>query len=234
MIHIKGVHNLVYMSTSFEAINSQQTRYELMVRILQYFGLVSVSSCELDAEVRSDRIILSWTFSGQGINGFNLWRHAPSQTDVEGGTPILLTQSPLPISSSASFEDMQPVLGQEYVYCLNGISEHGEGEIARINVTFLPEKFLSQLRIEANHPNPFNPQTVIPFVIPAKGKVNVTIYDIMGRHVCTLLEKELEGGRHQIIWNGKNAKGADVSSGIYICRIECNNMAAFRKMMLIK
>jgi len=74
--------------------------------------------------------------------------------------------------------------------------------------------------LSQNYPNPFNPSTTIAIDIPGvsgvKQHVVVTVYDIRGRRVKTLIDSELEPGTHKIHWNGRNDRGESVSSGIYL------------------
>jgi hypothetical protein len=88
--------------------------------------------------------------------------------------------------------------------------------------------------LKGNSPNPFNSSTNINFVIPSDDFVKLTIYDLLGNEVLTLLNQDLPEGSHSITWNGKNKRSEDVSSGIYYYRIETNENAVARKMVLIR
>ncbi len=85
------------------------------------------------------------------------------------------------------------------------------------------------------HPNPFNPTTTISYEIPAESRVELAIYDVMGRLVKTLRSGELEtGGFHDVVWQGKDEKGRAVSSGVYLYRIQAGAFSAARRMVLMK
>ncbi|UCE07859.1 MAG: T9SS type A sorting domain-containing protein, partial [bacterium] len=86
---------------------------------------------------------------------------------------------------------------------LTGIEEEG-------NKSELPTKFI----LYQNYPNPFNPETTIRFELSAQGNVNLTIYDLLGRKVRTLLDREIGAGLHQLKWNGKDDSGQSLSSGV--------------------
>jgi hypothetical protein len=95
----------------------------------------------------------------------------------------------------------------------------------------LPEKFsLSQ-----NYPNPFNPVTTINYEIPNVGQdavltsVKLTIYNLLGEEVATIVNEQKRPGRHQVKFDGSN-----LSSGLYIYRIETDNFTSSRKMLLLK
>lgn len=86
----------------------------------------------------------------------------------------------------------------------------------------------------ANYPNPFNPETTVRFSIPFATKVELSIYDIRGQKVCTLVDNEMEKGMHSVIWNGRDNAGKQVSSGIYLYKLTTGNRTAVKKMLLLK
>ncbi len=88
-----------------------------------------------------------------------------------------------------------------------------------------------------NYPNPFNPTTTIPFVIPdyARGqKVTLNVYNILGQKVATVFEGVAHVGLNTVKWDGKNASGKPVGSGIYIYQLKGKNIQLQRRMLLIK
>ena len=96
--------------------------------------------------------------------------------------------------------------------------------------TLLPET----VEVYTNYPNPFNPVTTIPFSLPEKQNVTLTIYNILGQKVRTLVNKVLNAGSHQYKWNGKNDNGKQLSSGVYLYEIITNKLKITKKMILIK
>lgn len=88
--------------------------------------------------------------------------------------------------------------------------------------------------LHQNYPNPFNPNTTIVFSIPKSELVHLEIYDLLGRRVITLINEELPGGNHSIIWNGKNENGVPVSSGPYIYLMRTNKFVDKKRMLLLK
>ncbi|RIK80339.1 hypothetical protein DCC62_03890 [candidate division KSB1 bacterium] len=94
----------------------------------------------------------------------------------------------------------------------------------------LPERFA----LHHNYPNPFNPATVIKYDLPEAGETSIAIFDVLGRKVRTLVNKQQEAGYHAVTWNGKNDKGAFVGSGLYFCRMRANNLNFVRKLTLLR
>ncbi len=80
-----------------------------------------------------------------------------------------------------------------------------------------------------NTPNPFNPETVIPFTIPRETNVTITIYDVSGRTVDVIADRLFSAGSHSIIWNAANH-----ASGLYFCRMRADGFMKTVKMTVVK
>ena len=106
------------------------------------------------------------------------------------------------------------------------------------NLTSVPEDDPSQTNLPAqlallpNYPNPFNPSTKIDFTLPKALTVNLSIYDILGRKIRTLVEKTLPPGRYSVTWNGSDASDRPVSSGIYFYVMETPGIRLAGKLIL--
>ncbi len=93
---------------------------------------------------------------------------------------------------------------------------------------------VSQALTLNNYPNPFNPETTISFNNPESGKVSLSIYNIKGQLVKTLIDEETPAGTHSLVWNGKDERGKNVASGIYFTKIKTDNSIQTKKMLLMK
>ena len=91
-----------------------------------------------------------------------------------------------------------------------------------------------QFALEQNYPNPFNPVTTINFQLFEKGTVELTIYNLLGEKVRTLLDARRDAGSYSITWNGTNDAGQRVSSGVYFYSLETENSSMMKKMTLVK
>ena len=85
-----------------------------------------------------------------------------------------------------------------------------------------------------NYPNPFNPSTSIMYDVPLTANVSLIIYDILGRNVRTLLNEQHNAGSYSVEWDGKNSNGLLVTSGIYFYRLEADQFAITKTMVLLK
>ncbi len=98
----------------------------------------------------------------------------------------------------------------------------------------LPASF----QLEQNYPNPFNPSTSIWFDLPTRAKVTLTVFNLLGQEVSTLVDEDLPAGRHLSTWDGHSDNGAPVASGIYFYKLiadaDDNKFVETKKMMLLK
>ena len=94
-------------------------------------------------------------------------------------------------------------------------------------------------KFEQNYPNPFNPETIIRYQLKTKSQIKLTIHNLLGQMIITLVDKNQNAGFKEILWNGKDAFGTYVGSGFYFYSIEAiSESKAFfrktRKMLLVK
>ncbi len=92
----------------------------------------------------------------------------------------------------------------------------------------------SEFSLLQNYPNPFNPETKISYQLPKSGYISLTIYDLFGRPIKTLVSENQQSGYHSVTWNGKDELGNTVSSGIYLYSLKAGNILESKKMILIK
>ncbi|SVA39623.1 uncharacterized protein METZ01_LOCUS92477, partial [marine metagenome] len=91
-----------------------------------------------------------------------------------------------------------------------------------------------QFSISAPYPNPFNPSTTIEYSLPKGNAVNITVYDLMGNKVRTLIDDDKAAGTWSILWDSKNESGVSVAAGIYFFNIRTNHFYYTKKAVLLK
>ena len=94
----------------------------------------------------------------------------------------------------------------------------------------LPEAFV----LYQNYPNPFNASTLITFYLPVSQRVALTIYDVTGRLVSTLVNEKPGSGFHKVLWNGLNNQDRPVPSGVYYYKIESGDFSQTKKLVLLR
>ena len=83
-------------------------------------------------------------------------------------------------------------------------------------------------------PNPFNPHTTISFSLPTAGHVHLQIIDLRGRSVVTLVSEALAAGHHTTQWDGRDSRGGEVPSGVYLSRLEAGGHLIHGRMTLVR
>ena len=145
-----------------------------------------------------------------------------------------------PIEIRANWWGAYPLPGRvfigyvRYFPCLHAPPVHGTGGGER-DFDDLDEPLPSMFRLGLCSPNPFNPVTSVDYDIPdGGGSVDISVFDIAGRHVATLYSGHHESGTHRVAWDGRDDRGRDVASGIYFVRLDAPEFQASRKMVLLK
>ena len=88
--------------------------------------------------------------------------------------------------------------------------------------------------LSANYPNPFNPETTISYTLPEASKVQITIYNLLGQHVKTLVNEFKPVGDYSVQWDGTNDTGEKLTNGVYIYRMQAESFVESKKLMMIK
>jgi hypothetical protein len=102
--------------------------------------------------------------------------------------------------------------------------------VKELETDIIPEKY----DLEQNYPNPFNAGTVIRFAQPVDGNVNITVFNILGAKVRTLVDEFRVAGLHQTDWDGRTDSGEHVATGVYFYKIVTEGFVSTRKMLLLK
>ena len=94
----------------------------------------------------------------------------------------------------------------------------------------IPESFA----LHQNYPNPFNPSTNIAFDLPQPTRVRLCIYNVMGQRIKTLADQDFPAGAHELMWDGRNDRGGQVSTGVYFYLFETDGFRDTKKMVILK
>jgi hypothetical protein len=92
----------------------------------------------------------------------------------------------------------------------------------------------TDFNLSQNFPNPFNPTTMIEFNLPMSSHVTLSIFNVLGQRVKTLVDESVSAGNKRVMWDGTDAAGRTMQSGIYFYRISAADFSQTRKMMLLK
>ena len=210
------------------------TKDFLMNKILEFFdvAVVPVELISFTASAGETNITLNWSTATEINNlGFDVERSSNNQNFqkigfVEGkGTTTEI--------SEYSYTDNS--LTKDGIYYYRLMQHDFDGSYEYTNTIEIDFKSLPLVySLSQNYPNPFNPSTKINYQIVENGNVKLTVFDMLGREVKTLVNKVQERGKYEVVWNGDNDAGAKVSSGVYFYRFEAGDFVASKKMIMVK
>ena len=120
--------------------------------------------------------------------------------------------------------------GSTYVYRILVVDREGERILFETEPVDVPSVPLTL----SNHPNPFNPSTVIEYTLPSQGRVLISIYDVNGKLVRRLVDRDIEAGDYSVVWNGLDDRKSAQPSGIYFCRLRLGKAEVTYKLVLLR
>jgi hypothetical protein len=130
-----------------------------------------------------------------------------------------------------SFVDNAVETGAQYRYQVQVSDGHGSRTLFETEAVSTPRL---PLTLSQNVPNPFNPSTTIRYYLPERCRVKIAVYDVSGRTIASLADRDQPAGHYSLEWNGRDNLGKPVSSGIYFCRLQAGKEMRSRKMVLLR
>ncbi len=215
------------------------------------------SIATMDEGPAAGSVVAGWTefIQGSGEGAGDICMNAIPPGSAYGTEPVNVTQSTDDETYQRIVDKLATVIpGEYYIDWL--FLYYGEGGSAADSTLWHLRATINQpshgiededplgshipraISLRQNYPNPFNPMTTISFDIPGgdgeKQQVILNVYNIRGRRVATLLDGELEPGRHRITWDGTNEQSQPVSSGIYLYTLRTSEKTYTRKMVVLE
>jgi Tol biopolymer transport system component len=188
-------------------------------------------------------VTLNWRTETEVNNvGFNVYRSTTREgnyakigfVDGHGSTAF---------SHDYSFDDRTAEADQTYFYLIESIDVEGNKERSdTISIIFNPpaqRPMPTRFALHQNFPNPFNPETWIPFQLPRDADVTIEIYNLNGQIVRTLLLGKVPAGYYDersnaAFWDGRSDSGEKVASGVYFYRLKAGDYSAVKRMVVVK
>jgi photosystem II stability/assembly factor-like uncharacterized protein len=177
------------------------------------------------AWVRPHAVELRWAvYADEAIQGFRMYRRSDNTAEI-------VVSDGLIVPRERTFVDHDVARGAAYTYTMGAVHENGSETRSQPIRVDVPN---AQTTLFQNHPNPFNPTTRIHFSLSTSVHVTLSVFDISGRRVATLVNRVLPGGENEVLWNGKNDAGDEVATGIYFYELRTSETVLTRKMTLLK
>lgn len=194
----------------------------------------------LNREPGNLRLAFGLGFPG-AIDDVQLWERCLSAGEVMENTETTITGSetglaawwPLSEGCGQITADATGHGNQGIVVNMNW-DEGAALETTAVDPATLPAANPDEFSLSQNYPNPFNPSTVIGYTLPEKTHVEITVYDILGRRVKTLVDDVKTAGTQTAVWEGRDHRGRSVGAGVYCCVIRAGAFHAAQKMILLK
>jgi len=178
---------------------------------------------------------LTWqTESETDLAGFNLWKSEDAETGFEKINSVLIKAAGSSTNPVAyTFDDNNVEEGKTWFYRLEQVDLDGSSSFissVQVDVSKLPESVM----LFQNFPNPFNPSTEIRYDIPEESFVLLSVYNVLGKQVRTLVNEIRPAGSHSVLWDGLDNKNLELSSGIYFYKLNAGTETHVFKMMKVE
>ena len=169
--------------------------------------------------------------------GYATW-DAPSSKNLLGYN-VYLDGSFVEYTTDLFYQYEDLINEQTYVAGVSAVYDEGESAIVEFEFTYLftgvENNITPDTELLGNFPNPFNSLTTISFSVENSDRNTViNIYNFYGQKIKTLVDKKLNAGSHQVVWDGTNSMGNPVSSGIYFYKMQNNSLNETKRMILLR
>jgi hypothetical protein len=186
----------------------------------------------LDAKIVDGLVELHWSTANEIDNaGFNVYR-ASSKDGVQEKINTELIPARGDEVSGAAYTFIDKSAGG--YYWLEGVGLNGVAGAKHGPVLASGRDVPAAFSLAQNHPNPFNPNTRIMYNLAADCHVTLDIYNVLGQKVSTLVDEYQKAGSKTVEWNGRDASGVNVASGIYFYKITAGSFVDIKKMVLLR
>jgi hypothetical protein len=209
-----------------------------------------VSLSSLTASVEDSQVILKWVTASEINNlGFDVYRSESRDGKyVKVNSAYIKGAGTDATPHDYQFADESAVFGKTYYYYLETISFSGERERTNIIKVIIDASGKAKVTglmqpakpaLLQNFPNPFNPETWIPFHLADDADVTIRIFDIRGKQIRTIHLGQISAGYYETrgnaaFWDGRDSYGQEVSSGIYFYNLTAGTFSATKKLTIIK
>jgi len=186
----------------------------------------------LNALINVNSIILSWSpCEAEDLHSYNIYRSAHNDTtlaeylnSLESDVNVFTDSTLLDSGTYYYWITALDLMGNESIF-----SEVDSVHFTIVGIKDNLESIPSEFALFQNHPNPFNPTTIINYQIPMTSNVELSIYNLLGQKVATLVNKKQQAGSYQVEWDASN-----FSTGVYLYRLSAEEFTATRKLILMK
>ena len=202
-------------------------------------GALPVELSSFTASVtRDQKIAVEWiTQSESNMIGYKIFRSETNIYNVDYVSDLIsATNTSMTHNYKFIDEDAEPMITYNYwlqSYELDGFSNLW-GPVSAMVFDAPPPELPIITELSGNYPNPFNPSTSIKFSLSNPAYVNITVYNMKGQKVKTIISEEMDANYHHVVWDGRDKAGKPAASGIYFYRMKTGEYDKVKKMLIQK
>ena len=191
-------------------------------------GLIPVSLQDFTSSWSQDGVLLRWR--AFATNRFEAQRSLTAQGPWASLDAEVTVQS----VGDSWFELRDPTAPLESTVWYRLVRMDADGSRQTSGPYAVSTQAPVRVRLLAAQPNPFNPNTMIPFEMPRRGHATLRVLDARGRQVTTLADRVYDAGRHSVVWNGRLSSGAASASGVYFAELRAEGRRSYTRLILIR
>jgi hypothetical protein len=236
--------NYVSMGDDLNVLHPTTARVRAAPQLTAAFvgsGTLDVSTIDPKSALLEGVAPISWEI--QDVTAPSWTKESPCDCSARGpdGYPDLVLHFDLAAINTATHKPS--ILSQSDAVNLTALLKTGEPIIGRDCLRINPlisilagvgDSVESDQITLSNAPNPFNAATTISYRLPEPGTVRLDVFDVLGRHVVTLVDAAQSEGMHEAVWEGRSEYGETAASGVYLYRLQAGQSVVSKKMILLK
>ena len=237
-LHLGRYRFIEGITTTVKLVNDTTRTFQDTLSIIRADAIkvaqpVKVKLSSFYVTYEEGNIAVNWETSLEMNNrGFNIYRTFTNDRKPTAGER--LNQALIRGERTYRYVDKTTTQDCNHYYWLEDVDIFGyktlHGPVYANKNYGLPKIY----ELSQNYPNPFNPETVIKYSLPQADRVEITIYNVMGQLIRTLVDNTQKAGYHTVLWDGRNELGVSVSSGIYFVKMKASSFVQTRKMMMLR
>ena len=211
-------------------------------------SLLPGDQAELEVLVTADGILNGWIDFGMDSSWAEMGDHVVLDAQVTSGSNTIFIQIPADAKEGTTFARFRfsdvgglapvgpPLSGQQMDSTMIPIGEVEDYMILIGEITGVKERQAAPVayKLFQNYPNPFNPSTEIAYQVASAGHVSLTIYNLRGQKVCTLVDEHKKSGIYTVRWHARDESGRIVPTGMYLYRMTAGEFSVTRKLLLLQ
>jgi hypothetical protein len=232
LITLDFVRNSAWVADNLELVAFVQNPitkeiFQGLVVALPDLSSPYIAPSDLTCDVQGTDVVLNWTAptGATGLTGYKIYRdntmvHAVTDPGITTWTDHLTITGDFFYHVTAVYGTMESAPTEDV---LASVVANGPG-------TVVP----AVTSLNGNYPNPFNPTTKIDYSLKTAGLVNISVYDVRGQLVKTLVNDTQTAGNYKVTWNGDDNNGSHVASGVYFSKMQAGDYTSMKKMIMLK